>query len=246
MDIQLAERSFAVSECGRRSANQDAALIASLPDGQELIAVADGMGGHSAGEVASSRALEVLLSEVSAGCDLVEAVRLANSVVFNEANTRPEYLGMGTTLVALLRDGSRYHVANVGDSRAYRVDDRGVRQITLDHSFSAEALRSGMAAEEVEKSPWRNALTRSVGTASEIEVDCFGPFDAAEEHTVLLCSDGLYRTISEQDMVELSESARSLSEAAKVLATRAFERGSDDNITVALLRFGSARIPGWK
>ena len=238
MAVQLEERSFAVSECGRRSANQDAVLVAALPGGQELIAVADGMGGHSGGEIASARALEVLRTEVAAGRDLPGAVRMANSAVFTEAHAKPEYLGMGTTLVALLRQGSQYFVANVGDSRAYRLDEQGVRQLTEDHSFLAEALKSGVAAEDAEKSPWRNAVTRSVGTASDVEVDCFGPFDAAESHTVLLCSDGLYRTLSEQDLAELAEPTRSLSESAKALAARAFERGSDDNITVALVRFG--------
>jgi protein phosphatase len=238
MGVQLEERSFAVSECGRRSANQDAVLVAALPGGQELIAVADGMGGHSGGEIASARALEVLRTEVAGGRDLLGAVRMANSAVFTEAHARPEYLGMGTTLVVLLREGAQYLVANVGDSRAYRLDGQGVRQLTEDHSFLAEALKSGVAVEDAEKSPWRNAVTRSVGTASEVEVDCFGPFDATESHTVLLCSDGLYRTLSEQDLAELAEPTRSLSESAKALAARAFDRGSDDNITVALVRFG--------
>ena len=99
MALQLEERSFAVSECGRRSANQDAVLVVALPGGQELIAVADGMGGHSGGEIASARALEVLRSEVEAGRDLPGAVRMANAAVFTEAHARPEYLGMGTILV---------------------------------------------------------------------------------------------------------------------------------------------------
>ena len=238
MTEQLEERSFAVSECGRRSANQDAALIASIPGGRELVAVADGMGGHSGGEIASARALEALLAGIADGRDLINAVRLANSAVFTEANNRPELNGMGTTLVALLRAGSHYFVANVGDSRAYRVDARSVRQLTEDHSFLAEALKSGVPVEDAEKSPWRNAVTRSVGTDSDVEVDCFGPFDAQEEHTVLLCSDGLYRALSEQDLSEIVEPSRSLSESANALAARAFERGSDDNITVALVRFG--------
>jgi PPM family protein phosphatase len=238
MAAQLAERSSAVSECGRRSANQDSVLIAGLPGGHELIAVADGMGGHSGGEIASARALEVLRAQIAAGSGLTEAVRVANSAVFTEAHANPEYLGMGTTLVALLRSGGQYLVANVGDSRAYRIDANGVRQLTEDHSFLAEALRSGVAVEDAEKSPWRNAVTRSVGTASEVEVDCFGPFDALEPHTVLLCSDGLYRTLSEHDLAEIAEPTISLSESAKALAARAFERGSDDNITVALVRFG--------
>src|SRR5262245_43588758 len=235
----LNERSSAVSESGRRAVNQDAVLLDTLPHGLELAAVADGMGGHAGGEVASHHALSVLRAQVAAGRDLVEAVRKANSSVFEEAHAHPEYLGMGTTIVALLRDGSEYLIANVGDSRAYRIDGSGVRQLTQDHSYVAEAVRSGLSVVEAEKSPWRNAVTRSVGTASDVEVDCFGPFDANEPHTVLLCSDGLYRTLSETELASLAANSE-LADAAKSLVASAFHNGSDDNITAALLRFGAA------
>jgi PPM family protein phosphatase len=238
METSLTERSSAVSDRGRRSANQDGVIITDLPGGQELIAVADGMGGHAGGAIASATALQVLTKELSSGCDLAQAVRLANAAIFHESHNQPEYLGMGTTLVALLRNGESYLVANVGDSRAYRLDPGGLRQITEDHSFLAEALRSGVAAAEAEKSPWRNAVTRSVGTEPEVEVDCFGPFSALEAHTVLLCSDGLYKTISDAVLAELAGNGQKPAEVAKALAEAAFERGSDDNITVALVRFG--------
>src|SRR5262245_48412244 len=126
----LIERSSAVSESGRRAVNQDAVLLETLPHGLELAVVADGMGGHAGGEVASQHALKVLRAQVAAGRDLVEAVRKANSAVFQEAHDHPEYLGMGTTIVALLRDGGQYLIANVGDSRAYRIDRSGVQQLT--------------------------------------------------------------------------------------------------------------------
>src|SRR5262245_42269117 len=238
METSLTQRSSAVSERGRRNANQDGVIITDLPGGQERIAVADGMGGHAGGAVASAKALQVLTKELSDGRELAQAVRLANAAIFHESQSRPEYLGMGTTLVALLRNGESYLVANVGDSRAYRLDEGGLRQITEDRSFLAEALRSGVAATEAEKSPWRNAVTRSVGTEPEVEVDCFGPFSALETHTVLLCSDGLYKTINDAALAELAGHNENPAEAAKALAEAAFDRGSDDNITVALVRFG--------
>jgi protein phosphatase len=236
----LNERSSAVSESGRRAVNQDAVLLETLPHGLELAAVADGMGGHAGGEVASQHALKVLRAQVAAGRDLVDAVRKANTAVFQEAHDHPEYLGMGTTIVALLRDGAEYLIANVGDSRAYRIDGSGVQQLTQDHSYIAEAVRSGLSLEEAEKSPWRNAVTRSVGTASDVEVDCFGPFDANEPNTFLLCSDGLYRTLAEADLAYLAGPNSDLADAAKALVASAFQNGSDDNITAALVRFGAA------
>ncbi len=236
--LTLTTRSAAVSITGRRSVNQDSVLIDALPHGLELIAVADGMGGHAGGEVASRHALDVLRSQVAAGRDMLEAVRLANTAVFQQAHTNPQYLGMGTTIVALLRNGPHYLVANVGDSRAYRIDSSGVRQLTQDHSFLAEALKSGVTLEEAEKSPWRNAVTRSVGTDAEVEVDCFGPFSVDDPHTVLLCSDGLYRTLPDTELMGLRGRDGDLGQVAKALVASAFEHGSDDNITAALVRFG--------
>src|SRR5690606_4227177 len=115
------------------------------------------------------------------------------------ASESPEWHGMGTTLVALLIAGNRYTIASVGDSRAYRVDAAGVRQITVDHSLMAEAERNGDdAAEQLAGSPLRHALTRALGTEPQVEVDVFGPFDVEVPHTVVLCSDGLYRSIQKR------------------------------------------------
>jgi protein phosphatase len=232
------DRCAALTERGRRRVNQDAVLIAELDAGRELIAVADGMGGHAAGEVASHRALEVLKAALERGVDLADAVRAANRALIDAATTHPEYQGMGTTLVALLRDGAHYLVANVGDSRAYRIDGTGVAQLTEDHSFVAEAMRSGLSAEEAEKSRWRNAVTRALGTEQELEVDCYGPFDVAEPHAIVLCTDGLHRVIPAQDLGRVVLGASAPDSAVRELTLSAYDRGSDDNITVALIRFG--------
>jgi protein phosphatase len=232
-------QSAVLSDRGRRRSNQDAVLAAALRDGGELVAVADGMGGYAGGEVASRRALEELRVQLDAGAGLVDAVRAANRAVYSEGNGEDPHEGMGTTLVALLRRGREYYIANVGDSRAYRVDRTGVRQITVDHSFVAEAVRSGLlSSEEAEKSRWRNAVTRAVGTDPELEeVDCFGPFDATEAHAVVLCTDGLYRVLDEASLADVATSEVPVAEAVAGLVTAAYDEGSEDNISIGLIRF---------
>jgi protein phosphatase len=227
--------------------NQDAVLAVRLADGRELVAVADGMGGHSAGEVASQRALETVWTQLKAGADLRSAVIAANAAVHAAAAGNPGWSGMGTTLVAMLRAGNTYEIANVGDSRAYRITHDAVSQITTDHSFVAEAMReSRFATDEITRSRWRNALTRSLGTEPDVNVDCFGPFDAGERHVVLLCSDGLYRTLSDDMLQQHVARADDPWAAARSLAAEAYENGSADNISAAVVLLGddATRLPG--
>lgn len=225
---------------GRRRNNEDSVVDLRFPDGRHLVAVADGMGGHQSGEVASSMAVDVLSREVAGGRDLREAVRAANLAIYNAARRDPRRSGMGTTLVALLRQGSTYEIANVGDSRAYRIARTGIFPITRDHSFAAEARQSRlMSPEEIARSPWRNALTRSLGAEESVEVDLFGPFGWTESpHIALLCSDGVYRSVSDEAIQKLVLSCGDLASAAEVVATRAFQGGSDDNMSVAGVEFG--------
>jgi protein phosphatase len=235
----LGERSAFLSDRGRRRVNQDAVLVETLPGGAELIVVADGMGGHAGGEIASRRALEVVRDALAAGIDFEHAVRMANDAVYQEANASPDLTGMGTTLVGLLRRKRLYSVVNVGDSRAYRLDASGIRQLTEDHSFLAEAIRSGrFSSEEAEKTPWRNAVTRAVGTEPELEVDFFGPFDANEPHAVVLCTDGVYRTLSDDNLRHVILTSARPEDAVRAVAKAAFDAGSDDNISIALVQFG--------
>jgi PPM family protein phosphatase len=227
------------SERGRRSVNQDSAVVYRLSDGRDLVAVADGMGGHAAGEVASRRALEVLCESLEHGLPLGRAVIAANVAIHKEAAENPDLLGMGTTLVALLRDGESYSLANVGDSRAYRVRQVTVEQITEDHNFSAESVREGrLSAEEAARSPWRRALTRAIGTDEEVEVDLFGPLPTDPPHAVLLCTDGVHGVVPDEALLEVINASPHPDDAARLLARAAYEAGSDDNITVALVAFG--------
>ena len=238
-------RSAATSVQGRRPSNQDAVVDVKLPDGRHLVAVADGMGGHQSGEVASRLALEVLVRELRAGARLRDAVAAANTDVFDEANRDPSRSGMGTTLIALLRTDAVYEIANVGDSRAYRIDQHGINRLSRDHSFAEEAAsKAMMGPEEIARSPWRNALTRSLGTQETVEVDVFGPFEiAGRPHTVMLCSDGLYRALSDDAAWHHLIGAPDPAAGARILVDLALRHGSDDNVSVAVVQFEGATSP---
>jgi PPM family protein phosphatase len=232
------------TETGRRPANQDAVLVERLPDGRELMAVADGMGGHQAGEVASRRALQVLRAAIVDGADLAGATRAANAAVHAAARENPSWDGMGTTLVALLRSGAEYHLANVGDSRAYRIGQQQVDQITRDHSFVAEALADGrMSEEDALRSLWRNALTRSIGAEPEVEVDLFGPYDATAPHIVVLASDGFHGTVAPDRLHACLAGSADPESLADRLIDEAYGAGSTDNISVVVIRFAAAAEP---
>jgi protein phosphatase len=228
------------THAGRRRVNQDTVVAGELPGGRYLLAIADGMGGHSGGEVASTVAIETLLARLRAGAGLRAAFAAANAAVYREAATRPAARGMGTTLVALLQSGATYEIANVGDSRAYRIDAGGAHPLTLDHSFVAEAVRSGsMSAEQAAGSPWRNALTRAIGTEASIAVDVFGPLPVRDGEAVVLCSDGLYKQIEDAVLAEYLFATEDVDAAVHALAALAYRRGSDDNISLAVAEFGA-------
>lgn len=230
---RLAEHSIP----GRRPYQEDSLYADTLSDGRVLVAVADGMGGHAAGEVASALALETLKASLEAGIELAEAFRLANEKV-NKKSREPGKQGMGTTLVAVVVDGDRYLVANVGDSRGYRITGGGIERITQDHSFVAEAIKRGQSEEEATASQWKDALTRAIGTDASVEVDVFGPFLVQRNTALLLCSDGLYKTLRDADLKEIFGRSGGPKGACQNLVANAYERGSDDNITVVIAEFG--------
>ncbi len=225
------------SIAGLRPYQEDAVLTRTLSDGRLLVAVADGMGGHAAGEVASALALETLAEALEEGQSLDEAFRLANRRV-NDKAREPGKQGMGTTMVAMLLDADGYAVANVGDSRCYLISGSETRRITEDHSFVAEAMKRGQSEQEAQASQWKDALTRSIGTDEEVEVDVFGPFPVEGDTAILLCSDGLYKTLADADLGDLFLESGGPRGAAQALVSTAYERGSDDNITVAIAEFG--------
>ncbi len=239
--MTLRVRAGAVTDVGRvRGINQDAFLV--LED-QGLYAVADGMGGHRGGEVASQLAVEALRAAyVDRAADaLAEAIAEANGRIFDAGAADPNLQGMGTTVVAAAvladgdADGNRLLVANVGDSRAYLFRDGDLTQLTEDHSMVADLLREGrITEEEAEVHPQRNIVTRVLGVYDEVEVD-FWPVDAVAGDRVLLCSDGLFNEVATDQITSVLRRLDDPQEAAAELVRRANEAGGRDNVTVVVL-----------
>lgn len=237
---RLASESIA----GQRPYQEDAVLVRTLSDGRVLVAVADGMGGHAAGEVASGLALETLHQALEDGITLDHAFELANRRVHEKARD-PGKRGMGTTLTAALVDDGEFMIANVGDSRGYLLSGKEIRQVTEDHSFVAEAMKRGQSKKQAMATPYRDALTRSIGTDPSVQVDVFGPFPVKDDTALLVCSDGLYKTLTDADVRRIYLESGSPRGAARTLVATALERGSDDNISVAVAEYGEvSRTPG--
>lgn len=217
--------------------NQDAVLAVRLPHGSYLLAVADGMGGHAAGEVASTEAAAALLRCVRAGSSLARAMVHANTAVFNAGGRVAGRRGMGTTLVAALAGTESFNVVNVGDSRAYLLDPHRATQLTVDHSLVAEATRAGIGAGAV-AARWQHAILRAIGTDPSVEVDTFGPYRWQPRSLLLLCSDGLYRAMDDAELHHVVIHSSTVAGAADALVARALALGAEDNVSVALLDAG--------
>lgn len=206
--------------------------------------VADGMGGHLAGEVASAMAVEVLnerfesldfKSEDELYDEIRKAYDDANRKIYEYAEANSKVLGMGTTAVCAFICKDKLFVANVGDSRAYIIDKDSIRQLSKDHSYVQQLVDSGVITpEEAKTHPKRNYITRAIGTEEEIEVDIFKT-DYKDE-TVLLCSDGLCGLVSDDAILKIVNKEDDLEEIVNKLVEAANEEGGTDNITVALLK----------
>jgi PPM family protein phosphatase len=228
------------SDVGRqRSANEDSLVIA-----PPFFAVADGMGGAKAGEVASATAVEVFGDDVdsrqSAESQLAGIVREANRRIHQLAVSRESYRGMGTTLTAAKIHGDEVSLAHVGDSRAYVLRDGRLDQITRDHSLVAELERSGqISPEAAEHHPQRSIITRALGPEPDVEVDTL-TMGGRDGDLFMICSDGLTSMISDDEVGSILRSAPDLEEAAEALVRAANQSGGRDNITVVLFRLGEA------
>lgn len=218
-----------------RPTNEDGYLIR---DG--LLAVADGMGGHRAGEVASGTALAVLreypFGSGDPAAQLEAAVQAAHARVRELAGADPSLSGMGTTLTAALVAEGRVVVAHVGDSRLYLWREGELRQITADHSMAAELLRAGQIDEAAARShPHRHMLTRAVGALEELRVD-LSEFPLETGDGLLLCTDGLSSLVDEDDMLRVLREQPTAQAAADALVELALARGGTDNVTVVVAR----------
>lgn len=236
------------SDVGRqREANEDNYVVDS-----PLFVVADGMGGAQAGEVASRTAAEVFEgAPANAGSDrpgpeqlLTELTREANRRIFEMAQSDPSRRGMGTTLTAAMVWPEGVSVGHVGDSRAYRLREGKLEQLTHDHSLVAELQRSGqLTAEAAEHHPQRSIITRALGPEADVEVDAH-THTARAADVFLLCSDGLTGMVSDQEMESILRGADSLDAAADSLVRVANQSGGKDNITVVLFRLGDGEDEG--
>jgi protein phosphatase len=228
----------AATDVGRVRTNNEDSLLIEPP----LFAVADGMGGAAAGEVASA----IAVATVKAGFDsghsrdsLAEAVRNANDAIFERAREDPSLRGMGTTLTAVAlvheEDDDVLAVVNVGDSRAYRMRDGELERITDDHSLVEEMVRSGrLSPDEAAVHPQRHIVTRALGVYPDVEVDCFGitPFTGDR---YLLASDGLMDEVEDPDIASILRRHADPDDAARELVDLAKGHGGRDNVTVVIV-----------
>jgi len=224
-----------VTDVGRvREGNEDGFLDESLRLG--VVAVADGMGGHRAGEVASATALESLRAAIAAGRPLRDAIVDANDAVLEKSVSDQQLRGMGTTLTAgtLGTDGNLV-IGHVGDSRAYLFHDGELTQITDDHSLVEEMVRTGeLTPEQAESHPQRSIITRALGIDPEVEVDVY-PVQLGVGDRVLLCSDGLTTMVRSEDIAGILEREPDPERAAQLLVDAANAAGGEDNITAVVV-----------
>ena len=218
-----------------RASNQDALIVA--PGKYGLYGVADGMGGHKAGDVASQMAVRVLSQELEkkkpSESLLRRGVEKANLMIFEEQKRNPDFSGMGTTLTVIWEDRDRVLLGHVGDSRAYRLRGKEIEQVSLDHSMVAEMVRDGViTAEEALRHPYRNIITRALGAEDTVNVDIL-EMEKLPGDVFLICSDGLSEYVRDREMRDVLLRF-SLEEAADELLRRALEGGGRDNISLVI------------
>lgn len=242
-------QSFSVTDIGKkRKLNQDFVYTSEEPVGNlpNVFIVADGMGGHNAGDYASKCAVETVVREIR-GCFeknpvriLSKAIRVANDQIRRKAREDESLYGMGTTIVAATCLGKYLQVANVGDSRLYIINDK-VRQITRDHSLVEEMIRmGGLDREAARNHPDKNIITRAIGAKDTIEIDFFHE-ELKSGDIVLMCSDGLTNMLEDEEIGRILKSQGTIEERAKKLVEAANNNGGKDNIAVILIVQGQQK-----
>jgi PPM family protein phosphatase len=229
------------SHTGRKRRHNEDNYVVAPP----LFAVADGMGGAQAGEVASRLAASTLEggdSDGLTGLDRIGAlIQEANRRIYDRASTDPMASGMGTTMTVALVEGMAVAIGHVGDSRAYLVRGEQMEQLTEDHSLVNELLKSGKLSEaEAQMHPQRSVITRAVGTDPDVDVDAF-TIQAEEGDVFLICSDGLTDMVEDEEILELVHRNRdALDTAVKALVAAANRVGGEDNITAVAFRISTS------
>lgn len=246
-------KTFSMTDIGRkREINQDYVFatdetIGNLPN---LLVVADGMGGHRAGDFASRFTVEVLAEEVQNSKEthpeqiLGNAIQTANERLMEEAAKDSRLEGMGTTLVAATILDHVLYFANVGDSRLYLIN-KEIRQLSKDHSMVEEMVRlGGLTEEEAKHHPDKNIITRAMGIKDKVEPDFF-EYRLKGGDTILMCSDGLTNMVDDDEIFQIVKSARDIVEAVETLIQRANENGGSDNIGIVLAQPYADEVSIW-
>ena len=223
--------------------NQDFVFVSQEPVGNlpNLFAVADGMGGHNAGDYASAHAVQTLVSQIQADADfnpikvIRHAIEAANTEIIDQAQRDEGLRGMGTTMVVATIVGNYAYVANVGDSRLYVVQGQ-IRQVTRDHSLVQEMVRLGeINAEEARNHPDKNIITRALGAEKTVDVDFFD-LKLEPGNTILMCSDGLSNMVEDRKMEEIiTNPDKDITWKGDTLIREANQNGGKDNIAVILI-----------
>ena len=225
-----------------REINQDSFAV---DEGQGLFIVADGMGGHAAGEKASQTAVQIIAERLNAQVasatngqlldGLQTAIQDANREIINASMEDASMRGMGTTATVLVTKGNQLYVGHVGDSRAYLIRNRRIDQITEDHSIVAQLVRArAITPQEAARHPYRNVITRCLGMQVEVEADTQQRELKAGDR-LLICSDGLSGLVSDDEMLQMVLSSDDPQKTCQDLVNLALERGGSDNITVVLI-----------
>lgn len=237
-------KTFAISDIGRtREMNQDYVFTSETAVGHlpNLFIVADGMGGHKAGEYASKYTVDTIVNCIANDSDkdpldiMERAIQRANDGLLNKALEEPAMAGMGTTVVVMTIIDHNAYVANVGDSRMYVIGNQ-IRQITRDHSLVEEMVRMGELAKSAAKDhPDKNIITRAIGATEDVTTDFFREALGDDDY-ILMCSDGLTNMVDDEDILHIIKSQRDVVEQTERLVQQANDNGGKDNITVVVIK----------
>jgi serine/threonine protein phosphatase PrpC len=236
-------RTFSITDVGqKRSMNQDYVYTSEKPVGKlpNLFVVADGMGGHNAGDFASKFSVQQLVKSIESNPEtnpikiIRQSIESANKELLIMAYENSELTGMGTTLVAATIVNDYIYIANIGDSRLYIINS-GIKQITKDHSLVEEMIRLGeIDREDARNHPDKNIITRAIGASEEIAVDFF-EMKLEKEDIILMCSDGLTNMIEDEEIKRIIKSQTTPEQKAEKLVQIANNNGGKDNITVIII-----------
>ena len=205
----------------------------------KIYLVADGMGGHNAGEIASKLAVKSIIRYLLEHSEedenlLLNAVKYANNEIYEISQKNDKCKGMGTTITGCFIKGDMIQVVNVGDSCCFSIKDNEIKKVTKDHSWVQELIDAGAITEEEGRvHPKKNIITRALGTNSSVKIDIFN-IDQSESSMFLLCSDGLSNEVRKEEMIEIVNKCKDFNEACEKLVDLAKSRGGKDNITVLL------------